>query len=91
MIISPNENSVWISEPDDFSFEEILLAIFLARLNAPVGQSFVLVICFFGIMIVCPGEMDFMDRTAIASLFSSIILDGVSPETIALKIGCCVS
>jgi len=42
----------------------------------------------FGITIVCPGEIDFVERTAKAEAFWSIILEGISPEMIERKIDC---
>ena len=87
MIISPNLNSVWISVLFDFSLFSIFFASFFARVNACVGKSLLFFTSCFGIIIMWPFEIGFMSRTAIASLFSSIFLDVISPAMTARKMG----
>jgi len=86
IIISPNLNSVWISELFAFNFVSILPAIFFAKAKADVGIALASETAFFGIIIVCPFEIGLISNTAIESVFSSIILLGISFSTINRKI-----
>jgi len=80
------------------SFLIILFDIFLAKEKDEFGISFVLLTCFFGIIITCPFEIGFISKTAMFSLFSSIFFEGISPSTTDLKMSffdfgdfCCFS
>ena len=86
-IISPKANWGWISVFFAFNFEIIFSEILLAKVAMALDSFSGFSTLFFGIIIMCPREIGFMSKTAMADLSSSIFLEGISPETIERKIG----